>query len=132
MSEFPDFGKDLSFSLPEYFHFESGEKGTMFEKCFDNGYRTTVIRHSESMGGNQGLWELGLWRISGKNRDGSPRYNMTGCTGITQAGDNVAGYLTEEEVTELLNKVSQLPNFSINQDGPENSFSRNAQGSGES
>lgn len=134
MSDMLDFGIDISTSLPEYFHFKTGEKGIMFEKYFDNGYRTTVICHSESMGGNQGLWELGLWRISNqRNIDESPKYNMASISGIAEdAHDTTIGYLTEEEVTELLDKVSQLSHFSINQDGPENSFSRNAQGFGES
>jgi hypothetical protein len=62
---------------------------------FDNGYGASVICTSFSYGGTLGLYELAVLH------DGEITYD----TPIT--GD-VMGYLTEDEVTELLKQIQEL------------------------
>lgn len=63
---------------------------------FSNGYGASIVRHSFSYGGDKGLWELAVLDKKG---------NLDYSTPIT--GD-VIGWLTEEEVEELLDKISML------------------------
>lgn len=65
---------------------------------FDNGYGASVIRHNFSYGGRDGLYELAVL-----DKDGEPTYN----TPIT---DDVMGYLTPEDVTEILIQIQDLKN----------------------
>ncbi len=64
---------------------------------FPNRRGASVIRHSFSYGGDDGLWELGVL-----NGEGDLDYS----TPIT---DDVLGYLTEERVDEILEQIAQLP-----------------------
>ena len=70
----------------------------MFE--FDNGYGASVIRSTYSYGGNNGLFELAVinW-IDKDNWDFN--YN-------TEITSEVIGYLTEEEVNDILDKIKLL------------------------
>ena len=68
---------------------------------FSNGYGVSVIRftimgHSGSYGSEKGLYEIGILK------DGKLTYE----TPIT---DDVLGYQTEADVTEIMAKVEQLP-----------------------
>jgi len=63
---------------------------------FDNGYSASVVRHSFSYGGSNGLWELAVLR------DGWIVYD----TPIT---DDVLGHLTESDVQAILAKIEALP-----------------------
>lgn len=63
---------------------------------FPNGYGASVVRNPYSYGGLDGLFELAVL-----DRNGHITYD-------TEITDDVEGYLSEEEVTELLNKVSNL------------------------
>lgn len=63
---------------------------------FPNGYGASVVRNPYSYGGQDGLFELAVL-----GRDGHITYD-------TEITDDVEGYLTEGEVTELLSKVSNL------------------------
>ncbi|NBW77279.1 MAG: hypothetical protein EBR34_16025 [Sphingomonadaceae bacterium] len=62
---------------------------------FNNGYGASVIKTDRSYGGKDGLYELAVI------------YNNDICydTPIT---DDVLGYLTEGEVTDLLQKIEAL------------------------
>jgi len=62
----------------------------------DNGYGASIVRHSFSYGGPQGLWELAV--LKGEH--------LCYDTDIT---DDVLGYLTEEEVNNLLVRIANLP-----------------------
>ena len=63
---------------------------------FENGYGASVIKLPFSYGGSRGLWELAI------------THGDTLCydTPIT---NNTIGYLTEEGVDELLDKIEALP-----------------------
>ncbi len=63
---------------------------------FDNGYGASVIIGPHTYGGEDGLYELG---VLGKDK------KLTYDTPVT---DDVEGYLSETQVTDLLIKIQQL------------------------
>lgn len=63
---------------------------------FDNGLGASVVRTSFSYGGKEGLWELAVL-----DSDGKVIYN----TPITS---DVEGFLTEQDVENLLNRIKNL------------------------
>lgn len=66
---------------------------------FPNGYGASVVRHSFSYGGDEGLWELAVIRYD-KNH-----FDIDYSTHIT---DDVLGYLSEEDVDIILDKIAAL------------------------
>lgn len=70
--------------------------GIIARIIFENGYGASVVRHEYSYGGKDGLYELAVL-----NSDGVLTYE----TPITE---DVLGYLTTNEVTEILIKIQQL------------------------
>ena len=62
---------------------------------FENGYGASVIRTPTSLGGPEGYFELAVLK------DG----NITYDTAIT---DDVIGWLTQEQVNELLKQIEAL------------------------
>ena len=70
--------------------------GIISRIIFENGYGASVVRHEYSYGGKDGLYELAVL-----SNDGELTYD----TPIT---DDVLGYLTTNEVTEILIKIQQL------------------------
>jgi len=73
--------------------------GKHWEFRFANGYGASVVCHTFSYGGKDGLFELGVIK--------APRWELTYDTPITD-GD-VIGYLSREEVFDLLDKIAALP-----------------------
>lgn len=71
--------------------------GDQYRFTFLNGYGASVIRHAGSYGSELGLWELA---VLGKNG------HLTYRTLIT---DDVIGYLTEADVSKLLDDIAALP-----------------------
>lgn len=63
--------------------------------AFPNGYGASVVSHMYSYGGKEGLYELAVIR------DGEIVYN----TPIT---NDVIGWLTAEEVDEILGRIKNL------------------------
>ena len=66
---------------------------------FDNGYGASVIKNPWSYGGEEDKWELAVVAFDGDN------YGLCYDTEITS---DVLGYLTDEEVDDILNKISKL------------------------
>ena len=66
---------------------------------FPNGYGAFVVRHSFSYGGDKGLWELAVIRYNGDH------FDIDYSTPIT---DDVLGYLSEEDVDTILDKIAAL------------------------
>lgn len=73
--------------------------GTQKLHKFDNGFGASVVQHSFSYGTDLGLWELAVVVFDGD------AYELTYETEIT---DDVLGYLTEEDVSELLVQIENL------------------------
>ena len=106
MSEHP-FGQKIE--VVKYLQFPDGS-GASYQKFFNNGYATSVVCHVGSYGGDQGLFELGLLRIDPNeiDEDGKPVYEFVSVDEIT-GEDTVVGWLTEEKVLKLQEKVAELP-----------------------
>lgn len=66
---------------------------------FDNGFGASVIRSEHSYGGEDGLYELAV--IKGNWEDWSICYD-------TDVTDDVLGYLSESDVSNLLQKIEEL------------------------
>lgn len=74
--------------------------GTQTVHKFDNGYGASVISGGTyTYGGDQGLKELAVLKFTGDN------YKLCYDTEIT---DDVLGYLTDEDVTDLLERIEAL------------------------
>lgn len=82
------FGFEPSWSRERY-------DGVHYHFYFDNGYGASVIRHMYSYGFDDGLWELAVLVDEHLCYD-------------TEITDVVIGYLTEEEVEKLLNRIKDL------------------------
>lgn len=63
---------------------------------FDNGYGASVVVGPYTYGGEDGLYELGVLGSNGK---------LTYDTPVT---DDVEGYLSEDDVTRLLEQIQNL------------------------
>jgi hypothetical protein len=82
--------KDLEF-IPH-----SAGGGVISRLYFENGYGVSVVKTNYSYGGKDGLYELAVL-----SEDGEITYN----TGIT---DDVMGYLSPEDVTDVMSKIQAL------------------------
>lgn len=65
-----------------------------------NNYGASVISNRYSYGGKSGLWELAVIKWDGDD------FDICYDTPIT---DNVIGYLTEEDVVDILMQIKALP-----------------------
>ncbi len=84
--------KDLEFEILKD-DFMSGKRARIH---FDNNFGASVVSHTFSYGGNQGLYELAVLF------DDEIHYDNPVAHG------DVRGHLTEEEVTELLIEIQKL------------------------
>ena len=89
-SDFKTF-EDIKFEMMDSFY-----NGVRSHTKFENGYGISVVRHSYSYGGSSGLYEIAVL-----GEDGDITYN----TPIT---NDVIGYLTPKEVTEIMIKIQEL------------------------
>ena len=63
---------------------------------FDNGFGASVVQHSGSYGGNQGLYEIAVLDSKG---------DLCYDTPIT---DDVVGYANEEKIKDTLDRIKSL------------------------
>jgi hypothetical protein len=84
--------KDLPFFPVDDF-FMVGKKARMH---FDNGYGVSVVSHNYSYGGTRGLYEVAVL---------DSEDNLTYDTPVT---NDVIGYLSEEEVSDVMKQVQEL------------------------
>ena len=73
--------------------FMVGKKARMH---FENGYGVSVVSHSYSYGGRDGLYEVAVLDSNDE---------LTYDTPVT---NDVIGYLTEEDVTDVMKQVQEL------------------------
>lgn len=83
---------DLNFESVGEFHMNGVKSRIQFE----NGYGASVVRHEYSYGGKDGLYELAVL------------YNDEIHYDNPVANGDVLGYLTEEDVTKLLQEIQNL------------------------
>ena len=90
------------YKVSDYLQFdEDSLKGSEYggEIDFDNGYSLSIVSHKGSYGGNRGLFEIMLLR------NGQP-YSFPP---ITEEEDTIKGFLTKEQVEEIIQTTSELP-----------------------
>ena len=85
--------EDLPFFPINDAPFMVGKKARMH---FDNGYGVSVVSHSYSYGGRDGLYEVAVLDSNDE---------LTYDTPVT---NDVIGYLTEEDVTDVMKQVQEL------------------------
>jgi hypothetical protein len=71
------------------------EFGIVSRTKFDNGYEVSVVKSEYTYGGKDGLYELAVFK------NGEICYD----TPIT---DDVIGYLTTQEVTDIMEQIQKL------------------------
>ena len=71
-------------------------KGVQCRMMFENGYGVSVVSHTYSYGGKDGLFEIAVLDKKGE---------LTYKTPVT---NDVIGYLKPEEVTEIMEHVQKL------------------------
>lgn len=62
---------------------------------FGDNYQLSIVQSDFSYGGKQGKYEIGVF----KNGD------MTEMPGITEAGDTIKGFLSEDDVNAIIKKM---------------------------
>ena len=85
-----------TFNDLEFKELDSFYRGVQSRIQFDNGYGASVVKHNYSYGGREGLYELAVLDSDG---------HLTYETPIT---DDVEGYLTEDDVTKLMEQIQNL------------------------
>lgn len=85
--------EDLEFEQLNDAPFMVGKKARM---DFENGYGVSVVSHTYSYGGKDGLFEIAVL-----DKDGELTYD-------TPVTNNVIGYLNPEDVTEIMEQVQEL------------------------
>jgi len=85
--------QDLPFFPINDAPFMVGKKARMH---FDNGFGVSVVSHTYSYGGRDGLYEIAVLDSDD---------NLTYDTPVT---NDVIGYLTEEDVTDVMKQVQDL------------------------
>jgi hypothetical protein len=71
-------------------------KGVKCRMMFENGFGVSVVSHTYSYGGKDGLFEIAVL-----DEDGCLTYN-------TPVTNDVVGYLKPDEVTEIMEQVQNL------------------------
>lgn len=79
--------------------FETNEIGKRAVVSFENGYMASIVIGAYSYGGPEGLYEIAV--LDGT---GAITYN-------THITNDVIGYLNEQEVEEVLQQISELPQW---------------------
>jgi len=82
--------------------FETDEMTEHTHHFFDNHYGVSVIRGPYTYGGKNGLYELAVLYMAPEDEYLKLVYD-------TPVTSDVEGYLTPDDVTRLMEQVSQLP-----------------------
>ena len=72
-----------------------GPNSYLYEFKFDNNYKAVVMKHQGTLGGPNDLFELVVYY----------KYNMINSS---PAGSGIKGFLTNEQVLEVLYKLKEL------------------------
>ena len=85
--------EDLEFEQLNDAPYMVGKKSRMH---FDNGFGVSVVSHTHSYGGRDGLYEVAVL-----DKDGVLTYE-------TPVTSDVIGYLSEEDVTDVMKQIQEL------------------------
>ena len=85
--------EDLEFEQLNDAPYMVGKKSRMH---FDNGFGVSVVSHTHSYGGRDGLYEVAVL-----DKDGVLTYE-------TPVTSDIIGYLSEEDVTDVMKQVQEL------------------------
>ena len=85
----------------EDLQFEETDMGIGAHHLFDNHYGVSVVKGLYTYGGRDGLYELAVIRMTPDMKYSELCYD----TPIT---NDVMGYLTPDEVTDIMKQVSEL------------------------
>lgn len=80
-------------------HFNYPDSGIAARHFFPNGYGVSIVKFPGSYGAELGLYELAV--LKGVKEDWGICYD-------TEITDDVIGYLSEDEVSEVLMQVKNL------------------------
>lgn len=69
--------------------------GVQANLFFEDGYELSIVKNTSSYGNAQGLYEIAVFK-------GNDQVEMPG---VTEEGDTVKGFLTEEGVTSIIKKM---------------------------
>ena len=78
----------------------SARGGTQKRYRFPNNYRTSVVKHKYSYGGDEGLWELAVLKFDNEHNS-----KIVYDTPIT---NDVIGWLSDDEVEGILSQIEAL------------------------
>lgn len=78
--------------------------GVQYIAKYPNNYGASIVKHEYSYGREDGKWELAVTKYS-ENTEDINDFELTYATDIT---DDVIGWLSEEEVEELLLRIQAL------------------------
>lgn len=75
---------------------------------FENGYGASIIKHYGSYGYEQDLFELAVLKFHSEDEEGYGNGGEWDLCYDTPIADDVIGYLTNDEVLDLLEKIKNL------------------------
>jgi hypothetical protein len=93
--------------MAKFKEFKSNElnQGIQYLNFYPNGYGVSIVKHSFSYGSSSGLWEMAVLQGTAE------KWNLTYDTEITS---DVIGYLNDNDVDELCDRVEALSNYTDN------------------
>ncbi len=87
--------EDLTFT-------NDGYNGIDAHHIFDNHYGVSIIKTPYSYGGKEGLYELAILVMKPGDKYSELCYD-------TPISNDVMGYLTPEDITDIMKQVKELP-----------------------
>ena len=82
--------------------FETDELGEQAFHIFDNHYGVSVVRGPYTHGGRKGLYELAVVYMAPEDKKSQLVYD-------TPVTNDIMGYLTPDNVTDIMAQVEALP-----------------------
>jgi hypothetical protein len=82
--------------------FETDELGEQAFHIFDNHYGVSVVRGPYTYGGRKGLYELAVVYMAPEDKESKIVYD-------TPVTNDVMGYLTPDNITDVMAQVEALP-----------------------
>ena len=79
--------------------FKSTDHNNGIQALLDFGkYQMSIVQHDYSYGGSKGLYEIGMFEGE----------TMVEVPGVTEEGDTVKGFMSEDDIEEAIKKMESL------------------------